>query len=113
MDDDDDAPPMLVTADGAPVEDEVAGRLSADMDDVKITKVPITIITGMPDRLPLLFLFVEHDGANHSVSCHRIVSSRIISRPASIPVNVLAVISRTRSEKHRNKSLLAYSRRDI
>lgn len=45
MDDDDDAPPMLVAADGTAA-DEVEGRLSADMNDAKITKVPITIITG-------------------------------------------------------------------
>ena len=43
-DDDDDAPPMLVAADtsGDPAE----ARESAKADDMKITKVPITIITG-------------------------------------------------------------------
>lgn len=44
MDEDDDGPPMLVSADGAP--DLIEARLSADMSDVKIAKVPITIITG-------------------------------------------------------------------
>lgn len=45
MDDDDDAPPMLVAADGSATA-EVEGRLSAEMDGVNLTKVPITIITG-------------------------------------------------------------------
>ena len=44
-DDEDDAPPMLVSADGND-DVQVNGNLSAGMDDVKITKVPITIITG-------------------------------------------------------------------
>lgn len=43
--DDDDAPPMLVDAEGKDVVEDAA--LSAEMDDVKLTKVPITIITGM------------------------------------------------------------------
>lgn len=43
--DDDDAPPMLVAADGNA--DDLDGRLSAEMNDVNLTKVPITIITGM------------------------------------------------------------------
>ena len=51
MDDDDDAPPMLVAADGT-APDDVEGRLSAEMTDVKITKVPITIITGSSRRFP-------------------------------------------------------------
>ena len=40
----DDAPPMLVTADDTI--DPTEATLSAEMQDVKITKVPITIITG-------------------------------------------------------------------
>lgn len=44
MEDDDDGPPMLVAADGSTDATEV--RLSADMDGVNLTKVPITIITG-------------------------------------------------------------------
>ncbi|RMY09905.1 hypothetical protein D0868_03982 [Hortaea werneckii] len=43
MDEDDDAPPMLVAADGS---DPAASTLNADMDDVKIARVPISIITG-------------------------------------------------------------------
>lgn len=43
MEDDDDAPPMLVTADGT---DAVEAGLSSEMEDVKISRVPITIITG-------------------------------------------------------------------
>jgi len=43
MDEEDDAPPLLVTAeDGDPVE----ASLNAEMEDVKIARVPITIITG-------------------------------------------------------------------
>lgn len=45
MDDDDDVPPMLVAADGSATA-EVEGRLSAEMDGVNLTKVPITIISG-------------------------------------------------------------------
>ena len=44
MDEEDDLPPMLVTADGS---DPVEAGLTAGMEDVKVTKVPITIITGM------------------------------------------------------------------
>ena len=44
MEDDDDNPPMLVAADGAT--DPGESSLTADIEDVKITKVPITIITG-------------------------------------------------------------------
>ncbi|PIA93722.1 hypotheticalsprotein [Cercospora beticola] len=43
MEDDDEAPPMLVNADGTTAADQA---LSAELDDVKIAKVPITIITG-------------------------------------------------------------------
>ncbi|RMY62485.1 hypothetical protein D0865_00418 [Hortaea werneckii] len=43
MDEDDDAPPMLVAADGS---DPAASTLNADMEDVKIARVPISIITG-------------------------------------------------------------------
>ena len=42
MDEDDDGPPMLVAVDGDPVET----RLSAEMDNISLLKVPITIITG-------------------------------------------------------------------
>ena len=45
MDEDNDAPPMLVEADG-PNTDAAEATLSADMEDLKITRVPITIITG-------------------------------------------------------------------
>jgi hypothetical protein len=44
MDEEDEAPPMLVAADGSTDPTETA--LNAEMEDVKITKVPITIITG-------------------------------------------------------------------
>ena len=43
-DDDDDAPPMLVAAEGSSV--PLEATLGAETDDIKITKVPITIITG-------------------------------------------------------------------
>lgn len=43
MDFDDDGPPMLVAAD-QPNDTE---DLSADVDDMNLTRVPITIITGM------------------------------------------------------------------
>ena len=42
--DDEDAPPMLVSADGNL--DPVEARLSAEIVGMKIAKVPITIITG-------------------------------------------------------------------
>ncbi|KAH9833629.1 CobW domain protein [Teratosphaeria destructans] len=45
MEDDDDAPPMLVAADGNQLDPSEAS-LSAEMKDAKITRVPITIITG-------------------------------------------------------------------
>ena len=43
-DDEDDAPPMLVAAGGTG--DPAEAALNADLEGVKITKVPITIITG-------------------------------------------------------------------
>lgn len=43
MDDEDDAPPMLVSADGT---DAVDASLSGEMEDMNVTKVPISIITG-------------------------------------------------------------------
>lgn len=43
MDEDDDAPPMLVAADGGNDSD---AALNAEMEDVKVSKVPISIITG-------------------------------------------------------------------
>lgn len=44
MDDvsDDDAPPLLVRADGQ----RAANGLESDMDELKMKRVPITIITG-------------------------------------------------------------------
>ena len=44
MDEDDDAPPLLVSADNNT--DPVDARLSADLTDTKLSRVPITIITG-------------------------------------------------------------------
>lgn len=44
MDVEDDGPPMLISADGDADPQEAA--LTVEMEDVKITKVPITIITG-------------------------------------------------------------------
>lgn len=43
MDIDDDGPPMLVAAGG---QSDDTQNLSADIDDMNITRVPITIITG-------------------------------------------------------------------
>lgn len=43
IDFDDDGPPMLVTAD----QPDDTENLSADVDDMSLTRVPITIITGM------------------------------------------------------------------
>lgn len=43
MDEEDDGPPMLVAADGQPVED----ISNAQPTDEKLPRVPITIITGM------------------------------------------------------------------
>ena len=43
MDFDDDAPPMLVSAD----QPDDAENLSNHVDDLNLTRVPITIITGM------------------------------------------------------------------
>lgn len=43
MDFDDDGPPMLVAAD----QPDDTGNLSADVVDMSLTRVPITIITGM------------------------------------------------------------------
>jgi hypothetical protein len=42
MDFDDDAPPMLVAAD----QSDDTDNLSADVDDINLKRVPITIITG-------------------------------------------------------------------
>ena len=46
MDFDDDAPPMLVSAD----QPDDAENLSNHVDDLNLTRVPITIITGMDLR---------------------------------------------------------------
>ena len=46
MDFDDDAPPMLVSAD----QPDDAENLSKHVDDMNLTRVPITIITGMDLR---------------------------------------------------------------
>ena len=46
MDFDDDAPPMLVSAD----QPDDAENLSNHVDDMNLTRVPITIITGMDLR---------------------------------------------------------------
>jgi hypothetical protein len=43
MDFDDDGPPMLVAAD----QSDGTDNLSADVDDINLKRVPITIITGM------------------------------------------------------------------
>lgn len=43
MDFDDDGPPMLVSAD----QPDDAENLSNHVDDMNLTRVPITIITGM------------------------------------------------------------------
>lgn len=43
MNDEDDGPPMLVSADGV---DEADASLNAEMADVQMNKVPISIITG-------------------------------------------------------------------
>ena len=43
MDFDDDGPPMLVAADQL----DGTEALSAEVDDMSLTRVPITIITGM------------------------------------------------------------------
>jgi hypothetical protein len=43
MDFDDDGPPMLVAAD----QSDDTKDLSADVDDINLKRVPITIITGM------------------------------------------------------------------
>ena len=43
MDEDDDGPPMLIAADGGAGPE---ATLNVEMRDVKISKVPITIITG-------------------------------------------------------------------
>lgn len=44
IDFDDDAPPMLVAAGEQP---EDSADLATDVDDLNMTRVPITIITGM------------------------------------------------------------------
>lgn len=44
MDSEDDAPPMLIAADAGGNDSDAA--LNAEMEDVKINKVPISIITG-------------------------------------------------------------------
>lgn len=44
MDFDDDEPPMLVESGDQPAE---SAQLTAEIEDMSITKVPITIITGM------------------------------------------------------------------
>jgi hypothetical protein len=43
MDFDDDGPPMLVAAG----QSDDTENISADVDDMNLTRVPITIITGM------------------------------------------------------------------
>lgn len=53
MDEDEDAPPLLVAVDGS---DAQEAAISAEMEDVKVTKVPITIITGRLASVPCILL---------------------------------------------------------
>jgi hypothetical protein len=41
----DDAPPLLVTEDGSPPV-EAPDRLEVELEELNITRVPITIVTG-------------------------------------------------------------------
>lgn len=53
MDDDDDGPPMLVDAEGNEADE---ATLATDMKEAKVSKVPISIITGKYLRPPSLVL---------------------------------------------------------
>ena len=69
MDEDDGGPPMLVdAADGN--SDPAEARLSAEMNDVKVARVPITVITGrFAYRASFTFLpfMPEHSIADSSL----------------------------------------------
>lgn len=74
---------MLVATDGTA--DEVDGRLSADLDDASITKVPITIITGACLKTMILKRNDTLSWSGHHVSdflcwLHRRSSSSIFLR---------------------------------
>jgi len=49
----DDAPPLLVADDGNPAAED-ADCLEATMGEMSITKVPITIVTGMSTIIPVM-----------------------------------------------------------
>jgi hypothetical protein len=53
LDSDDDLPPNLVAVDGTQSPTGIA--LSAAMEDVKVTRVPITIITGKQTSCTFLY----------------------------------------------------------
>lgn len=63
MDVDDDAPPMLVVSGAQP---DAPENLSAEMDDMSVTKVPITIITGK-----------SHTGFDHLIVLGRRMERRV------------------------------------
>ena len=56
MDLDEEPPPLLVAADGT---DAVDQNLSSELDDTKITKVPISIITGRMHSPSLVHVYIQ------------------------------------------------------
>ena len=85
MDEDEDVPPMLVSADGN--SDPTEARLSAQIDDMKIAKVPITIITGQSISSRLcehnILCCVEFDTASDILAEKRLSRVDLVSLSAS------------------------------
>ncbi|KAJ9629895.1 hypothetical protein H2203_002279 [Taxawa tesnikishii (nom. ined.)] len=87
MDVDDDAPPMLVVSGAQP---DAPENLSAEMDDMSVTKVPITIITGYlgAGKTTLLnYILNERHGKKIAVILNGKASSNPVPYIADRPSN--------------------------
>ncbi|CAK4024241.1 Hypothetical predicted protein [Lecanosticta acicola] len=87
MDEDQEAPPLLVAADGTNAAEQ---SLSSEMGDVKITKVPITIITGYlgAGKTTLLnYILTARHGKKIAVILNEFGSSSNIEKSLTVSQN--------------------------